>query len=751
MEASTTFRVATSIVANPPRRGVFAPSLFGTDVKHLLPFLLASLMVLSACSGKSSNQQNSGGQLAGNWQFTMSPPSDNSFQGGMQGGFLLQNNVSVTGAVVYTTLLPAQQPGGSPTICNSGSAAITGTFNGQTVNLTAVAGSQTFTLSGTLSADGTTMVGTYGSTDGQGCGSAQQGLHWSAALVPSLTGTIQGNFHSASNPSLRDQDFSVSGSLTQGENIGASSATVTGILNFQGYPCLGSASVNGQISGNSVILQLIASNGLNVGRIGAPAGPSNPSPAPVAIVTSAVGTVLQGTNGYGVSTGACPAGNIPGDTGDVCLGVGNASGCTQPILLSPASLSFPAQQVGSAPTTQTITLTNNNLSGTPLTGLSLALSIFNPQPGITSPFGASDFNGLASFTEQDNCASSPGSTFSLSPQQSCSITIAFSPQQSCPWLPSTVLGGEPPSACPFPLNAAVTVNSPVSADNLTAFAVPIRGLAFSAIVPSTPELDFGAEALGEASAPQLLSFTNQGAAPVQILPALSSTCVNPPVGVLTLPRPPAPGLIPGLQVDTVITNDGSSTINYNCDSDLTSKLPNFQISADDCSGTLLLPLSSCSLEITFVPQPSTALTSGLDYFLQLNTQQCNSLTTSNCEVDSGRFPVELTANVPSSLRMTPGAGLDFGLQTRGQTGVPQTITLFNDPKDPKAGTINFTGNIVKGDYTETDNCAPSLAPGASCTMTVSFQPRIVGFDPGTITITYTVQQAQTIHLRGTGQ
>ena len=100
--------------------------------------------------------------------------------------------------------------------------------------------------------------------------------------------------------------------------------------------------------------------------------------------------------------------------------------------------------------------------------------------------------------------------------------------------------------------------------------------------------------------------------------------------------------------------------------------------------------------------------------------------------------------------MTPGAGLNFGIQTRGQTSAPLTITIFNDPKDPKAGTINFTGNLLVGDYTETDNCS-SLAPGSSCTVTVSFLPRIVGFDPGTITIAYTVGQTQTIHLRGTGQ
>src|SRR5260370_37288805 len=50
----------------------------------------------------------------------MTAPSDNSFSGGMQGGFLLQNNGSVTGQVVYSIFLPSQQAGGTPPLCNAG-------------------------------------------------------------------------------------------------------------------------------------------------------------------------------------------------------------------------------------------------------------------------------------------------------------------------------------------------------------------------------------------------------------------------------------------------------------------------------------------------------------------------------------------------------------------------------------------------------------------------------------------------------
>ena len=158
----------------------------------------------------------------------------------------------------------------------------------------------------------------------------------------------------------------MTGNLVQGPNIGASNATVTGTLFFQNYPCLVSASLNGQISGNSLILQVIAPNGLNVGQIGAPTGYSNPSPVTIASTTN--GMVIQGTNGYGVSTKNCPGGNVAGDIGNVCLAFGTATTCNQPVTLSPSSLIFLPQLLASPATTQTITLTNTDPSNAPITG-----------------------------------------------------------------------------------------------------------------------------------------------------------------------------------------------------------------------------------------------------------------------------------------------------------------------------------------------------------------------------------------------
>jgi len=750
--------------------------------------LLTILMILAASGcGSSSKNSQAGAALAGNWQFTMTPPSDASFGGtasvsqtncGTSGtgpcplllsGFLLQDNGSVTGALTYSITPAGQQPGSFP--C-SGSAPVNGSFDGQKVTFSVQAGPQSFSLTGTVSGDGKTMIGTYSSIDTQGCGTAQSGVQWTAVAVPLFSGTVQGFLHSrashiqfdASFPA--DQDFPVTGFLTQGPNTGASNGTITGTLNFPvEYPCLGtSASVNGQISGSSVVLQIIASNGLIVGQIGSSSVTTNLQADPVTVKSTTGGLILVGDRGYSISSKTCPGANTPGDLGNICLALGSSKACSQPILMSPASLTFPSQLLGST-TSQTITLTNNDPSGAPAHGLSLD---FNPQSGDTTIFGtASDFNNLPNFTEHDNCAPSLKSPFTLGPGQSCVVTISFTPQQSCPWLPYKVsqnpsAAGSPPTFCPLPSTGKLilTTSATTSTDSDTAFAVPVIGTGLSAITAFPAELDFGSEALSEKSLPQSITFTNQGLSPVQILPPSNTAC-GAPNQIVQLQRPIMPGTVSGLQVVEngngfpILAGDPSlSTVTYACDLDPVSNQPNFQISNDHCSGTTLAPQQSCSINVSFVPQPGTSLVAGLDFFLELNTLQCTAGTTTNCEIDSGRFPVELKANLPSPLRMSPGAGLDFGIQPLGQPAATN-ITLFNDPNDPHAGTVNFTGNRVKGDYIEVDDCGTGLAPGSSCTMTVVFTPKIVGFDPGNIVIGYmlgnTSQFPPTIYLRGTGQ
>jgi len=117
----------------------------GSYVRSLRILLFAGTILLSACGGGNSSAPQHSGTLSGNWQFSLVNTSDLAATSGLQGGFLLQNHESVTGAVVYSNTLLNSATGP----CNSGSAAITGTTSAQNaVTLTAVAGTQSFALTG---------------------------------------------------------------------------------------------------------------------------------------------------------------------------------------------------------------------------------------------------------------------------------------------------------------------------------------------------------------------------------------------------------------------------------------------------------------------------------------------------------------------------------------------------------------------------------------------------------------------------
>ena len=495
-------RVTQNRTLNGANRKSLSPRFCAGRVQYLWLLLLAATVALSGCgggSGSSSGAVPVDLSLSGNWQFTMSPPADGSYLGGLEGGFLLENNGSATGGVTYSVSLPNLL-----IPCNRGSAMMTGTRNSQTVNLTAVAGTQTFTLTGTLSIDGLTMAGSYTSTagtasDGSPCGTLQTvPMQWSAILVPPLMGAIQGSFHSAGGAAgLNEQDFLVSGVLNQAPNTGTSSAVLTGDLSFlsqatnaSDYPCFTLASLYGQISGSFVTLQIVGADGTDWGLIGEPVG-SLGSTGVNPVTFDSVHGILQGTGpSYSVATTACPGSlgsiNTAGDFGTICLAL-NASACQQPISLVPSALIFPEQVIGSTPTTLAITL--SNAVDTTLGGVTLSLA---------------NQSGATNFTETDACglngAPSLGAPFNMDSGQSCVVSVTFAPLESC-------AVGTPPDQCPSPLNATLTITVPGNGMILT---VPITGTATSQGAFSIPQLDFDGERVREAKLLPVASFANSG-------------------------------------------------------------------------------------------------------------------------------------------------------------------------------------------------------------------------------------------------
>jgi hypothetical protein len=81
-------------------------------------------------------------------------------------------------------------------------------------------------------------------------------------------------------------------------------------------------------------------------------------------------------------------------------------------------------------------------------------------------------------------------SFALNAAQTCAITVTFTPQES------------------GPLTAALTVNGSVSADNDTAFTVPITGTGVGA--DAAQGLGFGAQGRSELGLPQLSPLNSHG-------------------------------------------------------------------------------------------------------------------------------------------------------------------------------------------------------------------------------------------------
>jgi 6-phosphogluconolactonase (cycloisomerase 2 family) len=83
-----------------------------------------------------------------------------------------------------------------------------------------------------------------------------------------------------------------------------------------------------------------------------------------------------------------------------------------------------------------------------------------------------------------------------------------------------------------------------------------------------------------------------------------------------------------------------------------------------------------------------------------------------------------------TVTLTPSAVV-FGTQGVGTTSAAQAVTLKNTSTTK---TLTITSVAVSGEFPKTTTCGSSLAPGATCTVSVSFSPSTVGSIEGAITL-----------------
>ena len=125
-------------------------------------------------------------------------------------------------------------------------------------------------------------------------------------------------------------------------------------------------------------------------------------------------------------------------------------------------------------------------------------------------------------------------------------------------------------------------------------------------------------------------------------------------------------------------------------------------------------------------------------------------------LDSGTWIMQMVAFRTPSLGNTPvvslsSASINFGNEQTGITSSPQPVILTNiGSAQLSIGSIAISGGN-SGDFAQINNCGPTLAANANCTINLTFTPGNIGALTSSVVLTDNAPGSQqTIALSGTG-
>jgi hypothetical protein len=444
--------------------------------------------------------------------------------------------------------------------------------------------------------------------------------------------------------------------------------------------------------------------------------------------------------------------NTGGNNQDVDSITGN--GVLPTTTMTPSSLSFASQIVGTTSPGMTFTYINSSSSAV-LTISSIALT--GAKPG--------------DYAQTNNCPSS------LAAGASCTFTVTFTP---------TGTGNR---------NANVTVynNTSYGSDN-----IPLTGSgAYPTVSFSPSPLAFGNQQIGYTSPSQTVTLTNTSAVPLTIS---SVTLTGSYPGDYKFTNNCSTTVAAGASCTVTISFTPGASGNRNATLTVYDNVSS-GTSSESLTGAGVYPTASLSpgtlafgnQEVAYKSAGITAtLTNTSSWTLTVSsitltgskpgdyseTNTCPATLASNgtCTITvwftpakSGTRDATLTVNDNASGGTTTaaltGTGVlpsatvspssdNFGSVTKGTTSGGMASTLTNNSTNGSVlsiSSIAVTGTN-KSDYSQTNTCGATLAVNASCTVTVKFTPSAKGTRTANITITDNVSAGdQTISLTGTGK
>lgn len=413
-------------------------------------------------------------------------------------------------------------------------------------------------------------------------------------------------------------------------------------------------------------------------------------------------------------------------------------GITPVVVLSPTSLTFATQTVGTTSAPQVVTLTNTGSEALALTSIAAS----------------------ASYAQSNTCGSS------VAAGAACSITVTFTP---------TATGTQA---------GTITIVDNAGSSQMVNLSGTGSGVPGASLTPTS--LTFSSQIVDTTSASQTATLTNPGTGPLTIASitttgnySQTNTCgssvaagANCTISVFFTPT--ATGTLHGSVVVTdnaasspqsltttgtgatstvvfaptnlsfvgqvVHTSSAKKTVKLSNNTGATITISKIVASANysvtNTCGASLAAAASCTIGVTFTPTATGTLPGTI------------TITDS---AGSGTQTVPLSGTGIAAVAAFAPGSLTLADQTVGTTSPVSVVTLTN------SGTAVLTINSLavtganRGDFAQSNNCGGSVAVGASCSINVTFTPTATGMRTASISVGDSATGSpQTVPLTGTG-
>ena len=432
--------------------------------------------------------------------------------------------------------------------------------------------------------------------------------------------------------------------------------------------------------------------------------------------------------------------NVYGEQLSVALsGTGAAAGVVN---LTPAIVSFGQVELGATSPGMQIAVANGGAASVPITGIA-----------ITAPFVlAANSCGTATLAADSDCQI----TVEFVPTQAAAVagtltlidgagtqTVALNGTGANPptdivspvsiSFPATAVG-ELSAALPvllsntgdLPLNSiAVSIGGPFQTSNncgaeLAAHAACTINVVFA---PSQVGSQTGVLTVDDALRTQTVGLSGTGAqaAALSVSPASLAFSTQ------------AVGTASATKVLTISNTGGLAAVNVGFQIAGTSA-SSFSVSGSTCAATLNAA-SSCTVQTIFTPATAGENSAAL------------IISSATAGVTPVTVPLSGAGEAPNGLNVAP-AQLMFSATVVASSSAVQTVTVSNNSAVP-AGQLTLS--VTPGFALMQNNCAASLAAGASCTVGVVFAPITAGSAMGMLTVTSaSIAAPAQVALSGTG-